>query len=314
MKRRNIVFAESACLILLLLSGCGAQKPAPAPVPTEQASPTSGIEYQFVTNELMIPTTQAQAQAFGLNLDGDPQGTPDNLFGKLFTLFASMSPDIELQSSLDQTVSGGQLVSLHVVKADDPLNDPSASWSIALGQKTQSPPKFDGSDKFALDSTMPATPPLIGTITNGHFAGGPGTARVRMFLLGQFVDVSLIGVRLEADFSAGGCTNGKLGGGVTVDEFRSKLLPAITDGMNQMIQANQAATNTLLQTFDSDHDRSITIQELENNPLLMIAVAPDLDLLDATGNFNPNQDGVKDSYSVGLGFTCVPAVFPTPAP
>lgn len=124
--------------------------------------------------------------------------------------------------------------------------------------------------------------------------------------------MDLIGVRLEADLSAKGCANGKLGGGVTVDEFRSKLLPAITDGLNQVIKADQAVAPTLLQALDSDHNGTITVQELENNPVLMIAIAPDLDLLDGSGKFNPGQDGVKDSYSVGLGFTCVPAIFAAP--
>ena len=32
----------------------------------------------------------------------------------------------------------------------------------------------------------------------------------------------------------------------------------------------------------------------------MIAITPDMDLLDASGAFNPGQDGVKDSYSVGV--------------
>jgi hypothetical protein len=124
--------------------------------------------------------------------------------------------------------------------------------------------------------------------------------------------VDLIGVRLEADLSAKGCANGKLGGGVTVGEFRGKLLPAIADGLNQIIKTDKAVANTLLQAFDSDQNGTITVQELENNPLLMIAISPDLDLLDASGKFNPGQDGVKDSYSIGLGFTCVPATFTAP--
>ena len=41
----------------------------------------------------------------------------------------------------------------------------------------------------------------------------------------------------------------------------------------------------------------------------MLAISPDMDLLDASGKFNPRQDGVKNSYSVGLGFTCVPATW-----
>ena len=112
--------------------------------------------------------------------------------------------------------------------------------------------------------------------------------------------------------NAKGCANGKLGGGVTVDEFRSTLLPALAAGLNQVIKTDKAVATPLLQAFDSDHDGTITLQELENNPVLMLAISPDLDLLDASGKFNPGQDGVKDSYSMGLGFTCVPAKFTAP--
>jgi hypothetical protein len=313
MKMKNVFVAASAGLILLLLAACAALKPTPTqPAPTAEILPATGVQYHFVTNKLIIPTTQAQTQEFALNVDGDSQQNLDNKFGELLTLLTSAAPGLELQSALDQAVNNGQLVTLHVVKADDSLNDPSVSWSIFLGQKTQSAPSFDGSDKFLIDSATPTDSSIVGSLTNGHFTGGPGSARVQVFLLGQLVDVDLIGVHLETDLSAQGCTNGKLGGGVTVEEFRSKLLPSIADGLNQIIKADQAVANTLLPIFDSDHNGTITIQELENNPLLMIAVSPDLDLLDASGKFNPGQDGVKDSYSVGLGFTCVPATFTAP--
>jgi hypothetical protein len=124
--------------------------------------------------------------------------------------------------------------------------------------------------------------------------------------------VDLIGVRLEADFSAAGCVNGKLGGGATAEEFEGSFLPAIAEGFNQIIKTNTTAATPLLQAFDSDKDGLITAQELEKNPVLMIAVSPDLDLLDSSGKFNPGQDGAKDSYSMGLGFTCVPAAFIVP--
>jgi hypothetical protein len=313
MKMKNVFVTASAGLILLLLAACAALKPTPTqPAPTAEILPATGVQYHFVTNKLIIPTTQAQTQEFALNVDGDSQQNLDNKFGELLTLLTSAAPGLELQSALDQAVNNGQLVTLHVVKADDSLNDPSVSWSIFLGQKTQSAPSFDGSDKFLIDSATPTDSSIVGSLTNGHFTGGPGSARVQVFLLGQLVDVDLIGVHLETDLSAQGCTNGKLGGGVTVEEFRSKLLPSIADGLNQIIKADQAVANTLLPIFDSDHNGTITIQELENNPLLMIAVSPDLDLLDASGKFNPGQDGVKDSYSVGLGFTCVPATFTAP--
>jgi len=310
--KMKIIFSVNTALVMILLAACSAVKPTPAPTQTVQAPPTTGIQYHLVTNKLLIPTTQAQTQSFALNLDGDSQNHNENMLGGLLSLLASAVPGLDLQSTVDQAVNSGQLVSLYVVKADDPLNDPSVSWSIFQGQKTQSAPKFDGSDKFILDPAAPTSSQLVGTLTNGHFAGGPGTTRVQMFLLGQSVEVDLIGVRLEADLSATGCANGKLGGGVTVADFRGKLLPAIVDGLNAIIKTDKNAAAPILQALDSDQNGTITIQELENNPLLIVALSPDLDLLDASGKFNPGQDGVKDSYSLGLGFTCVPATFTAP--
>lgn len=322
MRTKNFfVTVVNASLILWLLAACNTLTPKPAPTQTTQTqthtqsaqvTPATSVKYYFVTNKLQIPITQGQTQAFAFNVDGDSQNSLDNKIGDLFTLLASTSPNIELQPALDQPVNNGQIVSLHVVKASDLLNDASVSWSIFLGQKTQSTPKFDGFDNFKIDSTAPVTPPIIGSLTKGHFAGKPGNARVQMFLLAQKVDVELIGVRLEADLSAKGCANGKLGGGLAVKEFRSKILPAILEGLNQTIKVDKDASSTFLRFFDSDNNGTITTQEFESNPLLKVAISPDLDLLDSSGNFNPNQDGVKDSYSLGLGFTCVPAMFVAP--
>lgn len=313
MKTKNILVVNTA-LILLLLAACGVVNPTPksTPTPTAIVLPATGVQYYFVTDKLLLPTTQAQTEAYALNIDGDAQQNLDNKFGDLLTLLMSAAPSLELQAALDQAVTAGQLVSLHVMKADDASTDSNVSWSIFQGQITQSAPVFDGSDKFMIDSVLPVNLPIDGSLTNGHFSGGPGTARVKIFLMDQTVDVNLVGIRLETDVSSQGCVNGKMGGGVTVDEFRGTVLPAIASGLNQITEANDAVANTLLQAFDSNNDGDITTQELEGNPILMIAVSPDLDLLDASGKFNPNQDGVKDSYSIGLGFTCVGAAFTAP--
>ncbi len=41
-------------------------------------------------------------------------------------------------------------------------------------------------------------------------------------------------------------------------------------------------------------------------------LSPDVDRLDETGAFKPRRDGIKDSLSIGLGFTAVPASFSAP--
>ena len=63
-----------------------------------------------------------------------------------------------------------------------------------------------------------------------------------------------------------GCVNGKLGGGVTVDEFHGKLFPLIADGLNQIIKANHAVANTLVTAFDLDNNGTLTSRSLRKNP------------------------------------------------
>lgn len=316
MKSQKTQVVAISGLILLSLAACTARARLPAIVPeaapSAQSQPGTGIQYHFVTNQLLLPTTQSEAQEFALNVDGDTGQSGDNHFGRLLSLLTSAAPGLELQATLDDAVATGKLVSLHVLKADDPLNDPSASWSIVLGHETEAAPAFDGADEFTIAPDDVVNEPIVGTLSAGHFAGGPGTAQTRIFLFGRPVDVSLLGLRLEADVDAQGCTNGKLGGGLSVEEFRGKLLPIIAEGLNEVLAANPEAAKIVLQAFDSDNDGKISVEELEGNPLLMLAISPDLDLLDASGAFNPRQDGVKDSYSAGFGFTCVPAVFAAP--
>jgi hypothetical protein len=314
MKTKRFLVVQS-WLMPVLLGACSALQPSPViteAAPSPQAQPSTGVQYHFVTNQLLLPATQSQIDAYALNVDGDSGGSGDNHFGRLLSLLTSAAPGLELQATLDDAIDTGKLVSLHVLKADDALNDPSASWSIVLGHETGSAPVFDGSDEFTIAPDDVVNEPIVGTLSAGHFSGGPGAAQTRIFLFGQAVDVSLLGVRLEADISAQGCTNGKLGGGVSVDEFRGKLLPIIADGLNAALAANPDAAQIVLQAFDSDRNGSISVDELERNPLLMLAISPDLDLMDASGAFNPRQDGEKDSYSAGFGFTCVPAVFEAP--
>lgn len=307
----KIAFILNASLILLLLTGCNTIKQTPAPpvsTPTLIVTPATGVQYQYVTNTLVLPATSEQTQTYALDIDGDPKQTTDNKFGELLSLLASAAPNLELQATLDESISTGQLVTLHMIKADEFLNDPSVSWFIYLGQPAKYL-SFDNSGEFTLDSKTPLNSPVVGSITNGHFSGGPGSVQVRMNLLGQLIELDLIGIRLEADVNQNGCVNGILGGGITVEEFRSMLLPAIAAGLYRIAEENQDTASPLLQAFDSNKDKTITAEELEKNPILKLALSPDLDLLDSTGEFNPGQDGKKDSYSIGLGFTCVPASF-----
>lgn len=308
--KMKYAFLVQTSLIALLLAACAAPTPVPTATPT---APAPSVRYYFVTNQLLIPTTKEQADSFALNIDGDPQNHHDNLFGGLLTLLVSAAPNLGVQSTVDQAINAGQIVTLHTFEASDPLNSANAAWSVFLGQTSQSAPRFDGTDAFTIDSSVPINTVIHGPIVNGHFSGGPGEVRAQLVVLGTTIDVGLIGVRIEADVTDKGCKNGRLGGGITVSEFNGKILPAIAAGLNQLSAADKSAAGALISTLDGNNDGTISSDELAENVLVKLATTPDLDLLDASGKFNPRQDGVKDSMSVGLGFTCAPAVFTAPA-
>ncbi len=303
-------FLIQASLIGLLLAACAAPAPAPTATPTAIVTePAQPVDYHFVTSQLLVPATKEQADAFALNIDGDPQNHSDNLFGGLLTLLKSASPDLELQKALDETIQAGQIVTLQRLKTTEGNQ---ANWSGFLGETAASAPRFDGTDQFTINPAGPKDTKISGTIVNGHFSGKPGEIRAQMVIMGASMDIALVGVRVEADVNEKGCTNGKLGGGIALSEFNSKVLPALADGLNHLSDADKQLTGTLLATFDANSDGSITADEIENNVLVKLATTPDLDLMDASGKFNPRQDGVADSMSFGLGFTCAPAIFTAP--
>jgi hypothetical protein len=75
-----------------------------------------------------------------------------------------------------------------------------------------------------------------------------------------------------------------------------------------------SAGASVLTFFDTDGDCLIPVAELMENSLIEATLRnPDLDLLDATGAFNPNDDGVPDSLSLAIGFTAVGGTFPLPS-
>ncbi len=318
--KKNFPMLTTILTGVLMLAACAAPAtPTPTATPTlpPQPSPVAAIRYHFVTNSLLIPTTSAQASSFGLDIDGD--GQPDNLFGQALATLVTLSPGLDLQANANEVVDAGQVVMLHTLQVDDALNDPNALWSVFHGQPGGSAPRFDGSDTFTLDAAAPTNSQVSGSLVNGHFTGGPGIARIQVVVLDIPVQFDLIGVHIEADVSANGCTEGRLAGGVAEDEFRARLLPALADGLDRVVTSDTGCpaacgslSKTLLQAFDANQDGGISQAEIENNILLKLAISPDLDLLDASGQFNPRQDGKKDSFSVGLGFTCVPAGFTAP--
>ncbi len=103
MKFQKSLMVVSSGLILLALAACSALQPAAVPqaAPSAQVQPNTGVQYHFVTDKLLLPTTQSQADEYALNIDGDAAATGDNLFGRLLSLLTKAAPGVETQATLD---------------------------------------------------------------------------------------------------------------------------------------------------------------------------------------------------------------------
>lgn len=299
---RNVVAAVS-----IVLGACGSD-PGEGPEPV-----TSGTYHHYVTSALRLPTSAELQREYGLNLNPevDPAGKPDNQLGNVFVALTSSS-SADLQGVVDGAVADGQLVLLHSVRADALAGDSSVSWQVYVGADRAEPPAFDGTDRFEMGGgAIAASEPVLGGTTKGSFAAkGPGRITVELAVSQTQppIVLDLIAARVEATLDAGACS-GRLGGAITQQQLDTALLPAVVRMMNDAIdrdegcpEACKAGTSAalIIEVFDKDKSGSVTLAELQASSIIQTLLAPDLDL---------DEDGLRESISLGLGFDCVAASF-----
>ncbi len=207
---------------------------------------------------------------------------------------------------------------------------------------------LDGNGTFDIDAQSPQDGLIVGQLVAGKYKGGPGKVTIEISLVegdDSAIRIDLIGARMEVEsVTDTAMTNGILGGAVTEKDLDEQIMPTLHDMLVDTVDGDctgvpvgcpgadcapcgceEGATGRMLldlfdeygATPDDDADCVITLEELLNNSLISSLLAPDVDLLDcpsATSDpsectFNPRQDGVKDSLSLGIGFDMVNGTF-----
>jgi hypothetical protein len=162
---------------------------------------------------------------------------------------------------------------------------------------------------------------MPGTLgAGGRLRAGPGSVPVLLAFAGvPPAVISLVGVGggIDCEASASGLASGRLGAALTEEEVDQRLIPAMAAGIDEVMQRDcpdalcedGSPGEQLAIFFDDNEDGRLTEEELLSNSLIASTIGnPDLDLFDAGGVYNPGVDGVKDSLSLGVGFTAVSAV------
>lgn len=307
----------------------------------------TGTNTQYVVDRILMPTTAAQASMFGLNLDGDEQGRPDNALGQILsTLAGQAGGDFNLQESIDEQVADGSIILLANVKATALTTAAGVGTWIFLGENPSTPPcasdtdttcrgHLNGSTSFDVSSASPPADDVLisGQIVGGKMTGGPGNVTIEISLVSgedTGIVIDLVGARISVNsVSDTALTGGILGGAVTEEALDADIMPALHGILADTIGEDCTGTaapccedgstgQLLIDLFDESEpqDCMVTLEELKNNSLISSLLAPDVDLFDgdpSAGNFAPRKDGVKDALSLGIGFTAVPGTFTNPA-
>ncbi|MBT8496506.1 MAG: hypothetical protein KJO07_25890 [Deltaproteobacteria bacterium] len=324
-----------ATALPLALVGCGSEDGSSSGPEAEELDET-GTHNTYVLDSLQVPTSPSEANALGLNIDFDDQDIPDNQLGKILSTLASAAGgDFDISTSLAETIATGDIILLSSIQATDLSNAAGAGMWVYIGDEPSRSPctgeedttcgkHLDGQTGFAIKADSPRNALITGQIAGGKFDGGPGTVRLELPLVGDTpLVLDLIGAQAKVTVGANGLQSGRLGGAVTEDALRTDVLPALQQILVDVAGEDcvpggetcctpESTGELLYDLFDEDGSCDISLTELENNSLISTLLAPDLDLLDEGGNFNPNSDGVLDSLSLGIGFSAVGATFSPP--
>jgi hypothetical protein len=323
-----------ALLVVLIACGNGPAKHSDAKVvdmmvdmrvPPPDAPP--GYFYYVIDHE-MVPTNNAQARAYGLDLNGD--GTIDNQLGMVLGTLSTMGFDI--QGNTTKAIDTGNVLMLADLYALDFTTTTSSTFTTFDGANPSPAPcsspsdtvcrhHLTGSGIFDVASTSPRDTPLAGGAVNGTFNEGPGHMSIQFAMADSTTPLHLPLIGARARFSGAsptGIASGILAGAVTQNDVNTKLIPQMQMSFAPIVQRDccgaptspsptcNATANppcgcidgstgkTLLGLFDTmPKDCMITASEIQNNSLIMSLLAPDVTV-----------EG-QMALSIGVGFTAV---------
>jgi hypothetical protein len=305
-----------------------------------QCMPAGGpLHSQFVWNNVIVPM---QRMDYAFDLNGD--GRVDNQLGNIEGALAGQNIDVQAQASL--AVTSGRSLTLLDEHADAVDNDDCAAVDVEEATAMASP-DFSGAGHFTVDAAeLPGH--FAGPIVAGKFssqpapiyAAAPVVMMLNLPLLEAVTAVHVVGAHVEYTRAADGTvTGGQLNGAIKNAEVQGTLIPNIAVALTAKISDDLNSSGGLtpsdmqiLNVFDNGGkadascsdgtcknpngtcsvkgDNKIDVCEVSTAGLIQNLLAPDVQMFDAAGNLHPSPENTnKDSLSIGLHFTVVPATF-----
>jgi hypothetical protein len=281
---------------------------------------------QFVLDAITLPQTRSD---FAYDLNGD--GKADNQIGNIIGALATMG-NLNPQDASDQALAAGKEVML----VDEVSTDPAFASDSCAGSNLYSGkdhPPGPGIVTYQIEPSLQAGA-FTGTLTTSTFASqdsltsGDVQLTVRLVILGADpVDLPLHGAHLKYKFSGGKLVAGQLNGAATQAVVQANVIPKVAASLDASVKANPSSATSvqILSIFDNGggaggctnaggapgvaNDGTISTCEVAMNNIIKNVLAPDVQMFQ-NGVYAPNPaNTVKDSLSVGFGFTATPAMF-----
>jgi hypothetical protein len=313
-----------ATTLLAACSGSNRGNPAAdAPIDTHVIdapidTPAIANHTHYIIDKVTVPETSAQATQLGLDLNND--GTVDNALGNVFATLKTQGQDVQpnVTTAIDH---GDVLLLVDVGETDFTTSNPAEFVTFSGANPLPAPCNgtadticrhhLDGTGTFDLSPTTWHDTPIVGAIANGTLTAGPGHVTVGFPLIGtQVIQVTLIGARTKVSgLSAAGITTGILGGAVTKTDIDGKVIPAVAAAFEATVMAacpgappgcgcpTGSSAATLITLFDTNHDCTISTDEVASNTLVQALLKTDV-----------NIEG-QDAISLGVGFTAVKGTY-----
>jgi hypothetical protein len=142
----------------------------------------------------------------------------------------------------------------------------------------------------------------------------PANIAIALQILG-FSAVTKIGIdAVQIHFSLeenGNISGGQLNGVIRQDEIRNHLVPPMASLFTERLNNNADLARNIIQLFHPTKDQKghwvLAPEQLASNPLFATVLAPDVNIYDSEGNYDPKTSNPqRNCLSFGIGFTGVP--------
>ena len=298
-----------------------------------------GDDYPYVIDSIAVPRTDTDVNIYGVNLDGDDQGRPDNRLGAVLVRLAEASAALDFQDAATTGIARGDAITLVNVQTTSITMATRVGVSMYQGTNPSVTPCADADDtecgrhlhgntSFEIAPGTPTSSLVVGNVLGGQFAGGPGVMEVAISLLpgAAPVELALVGARVEIrETSETELASGVLAGALTGASLLT-VVAALTNAVIELACVDPPTADApcgcptpeisqLVAALDRPGSQCRVYEsEISVDDLADTFLAPDVDLFDDNGWFYPRKDGLEDSVSFGVGFTAVGAAFDRPPP